>query len=696
VKQRLVFCFGFILFVSAFIFFYKKTELSIYDPDRYYHFALSREMVKSGELFLRSVPQVEDLGWGEFFVDKEFLFHQLTALGYRISGDSGAEWSAIFCTIMGMLAFLLFAGRHLSAPPALAVTFFVFSCPFFLSRLLALRPHLMGILGFFLMNIAVHSRRPFATALAVFFFTLSYHAFYIPIACLGLLGLLSFLEGGESGKVWRKVALFGAFGCLCGVLANPYFPGNIEIALIHARIPGLINGELAGLNFGAEHQPMRSNIFLEVFHAPILVILLATLLIGWEFHKTSEHDKRRRVHLLYAFGVACLFLVLSFKTRRAGEYLAPALGFLSIYLLQFLKRKPALLLAVPLLFGVMELGVFLVMFNTEKNQAVHQRFEETLRALEFIPKEKNGAKIYNCEWDFSPYIYYARPDLRFVDIMDPSLLYFANKGSFLARAHLSKGFLGDPRGMIPKAAKADYVFCNDPGITAQLRDDPGFRLIYPQEVSVPNDRQVPSLFLVKKEEISEYVRIFEVAGLGIYDLGQSPKVDNDPSEILQKAELVQSTHLDLTPLLAEKLRKEPSPQLFGSASKCAFVNPSIQEIERRAGATLLALGGGQRLEIWRNGKPLFRSLPAFGSNRSTQVVVPLVTPLLKKDKIKILVCSPMGAPFWGISLSFWTENELRKVCDWKMHKQKTISSNDWEHEGLQARTCIGPWAARTR
>ena len=79
--------------VVAFCAILRDGRLSLGDPDRYYHFALSRDMVASGQVFLRSVPQVEDLGWGELFVDKEFLFHQLTALGYRIAGDGGVEWA---------------------------------------------------------------------------------------------------------------------------------------------------------------------------------------------------------------------------------------------------------------------------------------------------------------------------------------------------------------------------------------------------------------------------------------------------------------------------------------------------------------------------------------------------------------------------------------------------------------------------
>ncbi len=49
------------------------------DPVRYHHLALSRLSSEQG--LLRTLPQIEDLGWGQYFPDKEFLFHVLTATG---------------------------------------------------------------------------------------------------------------------------------------------------------------------------------------------------------------------------------------------------------------------------------------------------------------------------------------------------------------------------------------------------------------------------------------------------------------------------------------------------------------------------------------------------------------------------------------------------------------------------------------
>ncbi len=60
------------------------------DPDRYYHFAISRQMKETGKLYVREIPQIKGIHWDEYFPDKEFLFHQFTGLGYRIGGENGA------------------------------------------------------------------------------------------------------------------------------------------------------------------------------------------------------------------------------------------------------------------------------------------------------------------------------------------------------------------------------------------------------------------------------------------------------------------------------------------------------------------------------------------------------------------------------------------------------------------------------
>jgi hypothetical protein len=274
------------------------------------------------------------------------------------------------------------------------------------------------------------------------------------------------------------------------------------------------------------------------------------------------------------------------------------------------------------------------------------------------------------------------------------LLYFRpDRGAFQARDDLRRGFLGDPHGMILNAAKADFVLCNEPGVNSQLRDDPGFQLLYPKVITAGNDGRIPSLFAVKKTPVEQYVRAFTVSRLGSYPMGKLPKAGSgDPAEMKIEARLTRTSFLDLGPLLA---RQKGMNKETGDLN-CALVAPLGEELTRRAGATALVVGGGQGIEVWRNGKPLFRSLPAFTFNRSTQAILELSPPLRGSDKFELLVCSGPSAAFWGTSLSFWKAEELRETCDWKGAGIPAVPASAWEFQGIEKPSCLGPWAAKTR
>lgn len=684
-RKQFVLVAGFLALSAAFAALFLNAGLKLGDPDRYYHFALSRQMVESGQAFLRSVPQVEDLGWGESFVDKEFLFHQFTALGYRVAGDEGVVWSVTLMVIATILALLLFAARHLPPAGAVAVVFFTFTCPLFLARLLLLRPHVLAILAFVLMTITVLSRRPIATAFAVFFFTFSYHAFYLPLICLSFLVPLSFLDTKENAAAWRKVAAYGFVGCVCAILANPYFPASIEIAVIHARIPSLVRGELLGLNWGAEHSPLASDNYFEALAGAMLVLLAAAFVLGRDLKDKTADVRRGRVPFLYLFAVAGFFFVLSFQSRRAGEYLAPAAGFLAIFLLQRLKSRPVLVTVIPLVLGLAEARICWKVLTYEPTEVAARRLGASQAALAELPPEAKGAKIYNTEWDFSPFIYYLRPDLRFLDILDPSLLYFAAPGPFRARDDLRKGILGDPYGMIRNAAKAEYVFTNDGPLNEALRADPGFQQLYPKGALVGT---LPALFRLRPEPPAEFVRNLEVSQLGRYNGKELPKPGSGADSKL--FELARSSYLDLAAAMGKRSSAEDA------ALYCGLVKLPAAEVAARAGAAFVGLGGGQGIELFRNGKPLFRTFPRYSEARSVQVLVPLSPPLAKSDRLEALVCSPSNARFWGLSVSLWTRKQLDSACAWKTEKTgppSQLARGPVAFMGSQTLTCLGPVAA---
>ncbi len=63
------------------------------DPDRYYHFAISRAYAEHG--FREKVQQADDIGWGDSFGEKEYLLHVFIGLGSKLAryvGLSRFSW----------------------------------------------------------------------------------------------------------------------------------------------------------------------------------------------------------------------------------------------------------------------------------------------------------------------------------------------------------------------------------------------------------------------------------------------------------------------------------------------------------------------------------------------------------------------------------------------------------------------------
>ncbi len=157
---------------------------------------------------------------------------------------------------MGIVGLLYLTLRR-EIPPrkaALVTLFPVLVTTVFLYRLMLLRPHVPAIFLFCLRLAAILQRQRPLAVLAVFGFVLSYHAFYVPLLCILLAWPLRRTAARPDGLWlgWMLTAL------LAGLLLNPYFPSNLEMAFTHARI-ALGAGLPPGLDAGVEVQalPLR-------------------------------------------------------------------------------------------------------------------------------------------------------------------------------------------------------------------------------------------------------------------------------------------------------------------------------------------------------------------------------------------------------------------------------------------------------
>lgn len=632
-------------------------------------------------MFLRALPQAQGLGWDQYFPDKEFLYHQFTTLAYRFGGDRGVVAVSFAMALASILAFLWFAAGRISLRATFAITGLVFFCPYLVFRLMLVRPHTLGVFCFCLLNFAILRRSPRFTGFAAFLFVLGYHAFYLPIIFLtGLMGLTFLVDPPERGN-WRRVGLFGLFGCLCGILINPYFPSNIEMGVIHALVPELMNESLKYVSFGDELYPLTTEVFVKVFGFSILAVAAGLVNLRRNASHEFREEAGRDIAFLYQLGVCVLLLLLSTQTKRVGEYLVPASGILLVLLVEQWKRWKTIGECI-LVGACLIQSIYLYQFYLhEKVAHSRTRVLDTFAAISKIPGEAAGKIVLNCEWDRSPYLLYARPDLRFIDILDPSLLYFGNPGAFRAKEELKQGRIGDARTMLHDVFKADYVFCGRSELTNQLKDDPDVDQIFPTPGSVEErSPYVQFVFRVRDKPSQEYVKHFNVELLNYSGSEDHAAIPSSAKGHGGTVDMMQSTYLNLSLL----------PQA-DSKRNCALISPDETEMRRLAGASLVGLGGGPILKLWVNGKPSFRTRLGFFKARSVQIVVPLDVPLKPSDRIELLVC-PKDTLFWGGALSLWRPREVESVCARK--SPAAVKEEIWPMQGTLSQTCIGPMAVR--
>lgn len=652
---------------------YQKTFSYLGDSDRQYHLGLSKLLVDAGSLHLEKLPQAEDVGWGDYFPDKEYLFHVLTSFAYRAAGERGAVAAVLLVAVGSAWILYAFALGWLTPPLALACAFSAFFSTALVFRLLMLRPHVLALFCFLLLQFAILRRRPVLCFFAAAAFVLAYHAFYIPLISLGLVAVLAFAEPkGNRMSLWKIVGV-GFAGFVVGIVVNPYFPSNVMIGILVARIPFLMNGALKGAHFGMELYPVLAPGMLKLYYLPFLILLAALAGLGrkdgW---LRLPNDFTSRYLLLFTL----FFGLLSFQTLRAGEYFIPLAGLLLAPVLgglePWLRNRCALVLMAAQLFNLVYTARTEAGFEPDKIVT-----ENTWSAIAAIPP--GPAKVYNCDWDTAGFLLRARPDLRFVDLLDPTLLFAANPGLHKVRYDLDAGAVTDPRAAVASVFNSTYVLCRDRMLNDQLAFDGGFQQLYPRRDSPPS---VMSLFRVASRPSPAFVRSFRMK-----------VVEGD---IQAARAFVPGAGADLRPIELPKdfMQSLSLRELRRPGLNCAHFRAADSEVKRLSGASYLGVGGGEALRVWRNGKLLFASGRAYPRTRSVQALLHLEPSLASGDRLDLLVCSGAEAPYWAVALSFWSRQELEKTCAWKREFAGFLPNQSGEpaYSG-DALSCLGPMAS---
>jgi EpsG family len=672
-----------LLFALMGFSFIRCNDIYQNDPDRYYHLALSRYMAESQQWIPRTLPQVTGLGWDQQFQDKEFLFHQLTAAAYRIGGETGTAGAVLALSLLCLLLTYWLCEGLAPPPVALALSLAMASNNYFLGRLSLLRPGVLAVFLFLLLLKAILSRKPWHAFASAALFALSYHALLFPVILLGIAALVFLLFPGDR-KQEKRLVLLGFSGLVAGSLVNPYFPANILIAIQHMKIPSLMQGELASAQFGIELYPLSGVTFRNIFGLQIVAILLAA------FSLNRAGKQRAELQNLLMLAVSALVLFsLTMQMPRVGEYLVPVSAALLACLYGLWDDQARARLAVLVgLCGYAAIRLCVIEMQPAIGTSNQVKTQARMEAARSIP-DRNAA-VFSCDWAPAPYLQYARPDLTFTDILDPTFLYFANPKLHYARQKFLDGFVADPVFLVDKVFHSKYVLCQSSAAIDQLQRDPDFTEIFPNSNTAKSLLSyAPRIFRLDSDSSAHFLTAFEASFFRDADGSNLRKLT--PANKGSDGNVPATTDITYLDLL----------QVFGNAGAagssrgdalCALVQPDSLQLRRREGAKYIGLGGGRNIRVWRNGQPLYATVNAFTTNSRLQVLVPLAGGLKASDKLELIVCSAKDAAFWGLSLSFWSDSEIATICKRKAkgNGKDSIEPISWPYYGATGDTCLGP------
>jgi hypothetical protein len=629
-----------------------------FDPDYFYHVGISKTYPLWGR---RPVfPQAVGIGWDQFFPEKEYLFHWVAAFFYRLAGERAVAWVGFFFAVLTI--FLLHAAllrRKSPGEAGLGLCLLLVSS-YFLDRFLMLRPHTLAILvvvGSVSALMQFWRWRAFGFGLL---FSLSYHAFQVPLALVGCAWIV-FSE--------KKTIFFYLAGLVVGILIHPCFPGPLVMGWQHLQIAW--NGlKIAKIAHGQELYPWSTDYFLSQ-----LGIFLA-LSLGIMMTRLEEKERLEEERLGFMKLLHLLFLGLLFRSPRSLEFYVP-LSILSFahFPLGTLSKKTFLFLGLVLAMQVPSVYAIRERFLPKSFDFMQDALEV---ARVFPPTQK---MVYNCSWDIAPYLYYSRPDLKFLDLLDPSFLRLQSQVLYDYQAHILEGSVVDLASGIRRVFEAKYVFCHLPQVNQLLKRDPRVKILHVSQ----NEGGVEAFELPDFDEKGDlpedpFIRSYEgrlIQGFSISEVKQMHPggMGGDGQKHLE------TSYWDLKKQFQDK-----------QGLRCLWLKPEFHD--QHWGGTFLGWGGGPSVRIWMNGKPYFQSTAeSTGMGLMTTLIV-LEHPLRKTDEVVLLSCAPEGSPYWGIALSVWNQDRLDAFC--KAQKSSWVLDRKdvhiWPRVGLAPRSCVAPVA----
>ena len=296
---------------------------------------------------------------------------------------------------------------------------------------------------------------------------------------------------------WRPLAYTGV-GLVLGNIINPYFPNNLYLFTEHFTEKFKIGSDFV-VAVGGEWYPYTGMELLMNFPIALLAMLIGYILFVPRSSKLPE-----KAAFFLAF--TTILIAAQFRSKRFAEYFPPfAILFAAFAWTAFTEPKAAELpdefkrdidpyldaakpteaqatwnlvrqssvWAIGILLGVFWLYnlIGLHKFGFDEagmidNIVTNETGDKYRRAMQWatgldetgaenIPK---GERIFNCNWDDFPKLFFYDTKHTYVYGLDPNYLYTQNPELYKLLKDLTEGKIDDPAPMIREKFGANYIF----------------------------------------------------------------------------------------------------------------------------------------------------------------------------------------------------------------------------------------------
>lgn len=451
------------------------------DPDGLYHIKISQMQAKG---LVTEFPWLYYTPWRESFTDHHYLYHLFLApfVLWLPAGFGAKLATALIAAAIPTTVYVGLRARGVKAAWLFAFMVATFGPSAF--RWALVKAPGMAILFAVVIFFAALYRKTFISFVLAFLFMWAYGGAPVAIPIVGAVFLgevitkfFKISKDPVSKQALKavtsslQVPIATVLGLLAGLVINPYFPANLDFLWEQLVLIAIVNQQ-SEIGVGVEWYPYDPKAF---FSGAASLLAISVGAITFMFMRVKHLSKETiSTFILYVF-----FVIMTFKSRRYIEYLAP-FGFMFVgfslseayiaYKAQvhaFVSRafhpdnkRRGLYIGVVIYFvAFFFLQTGLAITKNRETLAGRGKIDQYQGAGTFLEENaEEGDIVLHSSWDEFPVLFYHTNKVYFINGLDPTFLYHYDEDLYWKWVNVTIGITRLKVGEDIKEFDAEWVF----------------------------------------------------------------------------------------------------------------------------------------------------------------------------------------------------------------------------------------------